>query len=145
MPVRLIVCEATADWTVALRWSLATLPVRVETKSEWSAAYTLLAPDSMAIGALEAALLGLEGSVRAIAEVRNRRPRAAAVALISQSELAWEPWLWEAGAMLVVNSRRNLSPLARLVSRYLEQNQSTAASLREAVWQRMPWGDAALI
>jgi hypothetical protein len=66
------------------------------------------------------------------------------IVLLDAPLAASEPLWWEAGALAVASSPRQLAPAVRLMRRYFETRESPRLTFREAVWQRMPWDETEL-
>lgn len=154
MPLaRLIVCEKTGRWAVGLRREFAhvapacragvvpaTLPPRVYETRSLADCFVELAASPASLLVLEATETNLENLARRVLEIGRRFPLAAAIVC---GERAMSPYEWllrEAGAVHTIFSPRELTPAARLAMRHLANAPEPALSLRERVWNRLPWG-----
>ena len=119
-PARLIVCERTGHWAVALRRELAEAGVRVWETRTLADCWSELAksPASFLVLELGDNLAGLLGRMA-------RQPReypAARLAVVADRSLAdYESLMREAGAVHFLSSPRQTGPLARLAGRHLAQ------------------------
>jgi hypothetical protein len=135
---RLIVCERSGRWAVALRRELADVRV-YETRSLVDCFGVLAeAPASFLIVELTG------GSAAALLERMARLGRdfpLARMAVVADRSLAGYEWLMrEAGAVHFVCSVRQSGPLARLALRHLAQAPAPPRSLTEQIWAGLPWG-----
>ena len=137
---RLIVCERTGRWAVALRAEMAGLDVRVsEVRS---------VPDACdALARWPASLLVVEftrGNARAVLDcltTRAERFPLARIAVVAERRYARFEWaLREAGAVYFSCSPRALRPLRTILIRHAKQAPRVERSLTEQIWQSLPWG-----
>jgi hypothetical protein len=136
---RLIVCERTGSWAVALRREVAEAGIRV-----WE---TRTLPDcwsELARSPASFLVLELGGNVADLLHRTARLPRefpAARLAVVADRSLASYEWLMrEAGAVHFLCSPRQVAPLARLACRHLDQVPPPPQSLTERIWANLPWG-----
>lgn len=139
-PPRLIVCERTSAWAVALRWALADSGLRVYETRTLADAWQQLVLCPASLLALELRGGNLGEIVRLLVQQRQTFPNAAMVVLARREHADCEWVLREAGAIHVVTSQRDLVPLARLVRRFIQQTSAPNRSLLETIWDRLPWG-----
>ena len=139
-PARLIVCERTGRWAVALRRELTEAGVRV-----WETRSLADCWDELASSPASFLILELARNPRPLLDRLARLPRtfaAARAAVISDRSLAHYEWLLrEAGAVHFVCSPRELAPLARIVCRHLAQAPASPKTLTEQIWAELPWGE----
>lgn len=140
---RLIVCEKTNHWAVALRGVLWGSGIRVYETRHWAECWQELASTPATLLALELRSTNLEETVRGLAESRRCYPRSGAVVLTRREMRDCEWVLREAGALAVVFSPRDLPPLVRLAKYFCKQPSASSASFRDWVWDRIPWNDSA--
>jgi hypothetical protein len=137
---RLIVCERTGRWAVALRRELAGAGVRVwETRTLADCRNELVeSPASFVVVELGRNVAGLLGLLA-------RQPRqfpAARMAVVADRPLADYEWLMrEAGAIHFLSSPRRVGRLARLACRHLAQVPPLPQTLTERIWSSLPWGE----
>jgi hypothetical protein len=138
---RLIVCERTGRWAVALRSELAAAGVRVWETRLLDDCWSELAESPASFVVLE-----LGGNVADLLRRMARQPRdfpAARLAVVADRSLAGYQWLMrEAGAVHFLCSPRQIAPLAQLARRHLAQVPPPSQSLTEQIWANLPWGRA---
>ena len=140
VPARLIVCERSGQWAVALRRELAEAGVRVwETRTLADCRNELVkSPASFVV-------LQLAGDPAALLCFMARQPwefpaaRLAVVADRCQAGCQWP--MREAGAVHFLCSPRQAGLLARLACRHLAQVPPPQQSLGERIWSSLPWGE----
>ncbi len=139
-PARLIVCERTGRWAVALRRELAGSGVRVwETRTLADCRDELIAsPASFVVVELG------RGNVERLLRLLARQPRrfpAARIAVVADRSSADHEWLMrEAGAVHFLSSPRQAGLLARLACRHLAQAPAPSQGMAERIWASLPWG-----
>jgi hypothetical protein len=138
-PARLIVCERTGRWAVALRRELAEAGVRVWETRTLADCFQELAESPASFAVLE-----LGGDFDELLCRLARRPREfplARLAVVADRSLADYEWLMrEAGAVYFLCSPRKVGPLAQLACRHLAQVPPPQQSLTERIWTSLPWG-----
>ena len=136
---RLIVCEQTGKWAVALRRSSLIGSIRVyETRSTEECQQELQASPASLV-AVEATDANLNRLAAWLCEIATQFPRCRVVVLASRG-LESSQWLWrEAGAVHVEYSPRQMSGVARIALRQLKDVANDGHSIRQRVWDRMPW------
>jgi hypothetical protein len=136
---RLIVCERTGRWAVALRRELAEAGVRVwETRTLADCRDELIAnPASFAVIELAANVGGL---LRLLARQPRQFPAARVAVVADRSSADYETLLREAGAVHFLCSSRQAAVLARLACRHLAEVPPPQQSLAERIWTSLPWG-----
>lgn len=137
-PARLIICERTGRWAVALRRELAEAGVRIwETRTLADCWAELdVSPASFVVLELGSDLPGLLGRMA-------RQPRefpSARLAIVADRPLAEHEWLMrEAGAVHFVSGPRQVATLAQLACRHLAQVPPPQQGLGERIWASLPW------
>jgi hypothetical protein len=139
-PARLVVCERTGRWALAVRRELADTGIRVwETRS--------LEDCASVLGESPASFLVLELSEMKIEETldfaRNWQAEFPLFrfAIVADRDLAPYKWLMhESGAAEFFCSVRKSGALARTACRHLAQVPSLPQSLSERIWANLPWG-----
>jgi hypothetical protein len=137
---KLIVCERTGRWAVALRRELAESGVRVwETRTLADCRDELVEnPASFAVVELGTNLGGL---LRLLASQPRRFPAARLAVVANRSQADYEPLIREAGAVHFLCSPRKAGLLARLACRHLAQVPPPQQSFAERIWASLPWGE----
>jgi hypothetical protein len=107
-------------------------------------AFARFRDDAQAMLAFEATETCAEEGIGLLHSSRQRDPGSGVIVLLD-GLLAMSESLWhEAGAIAVVTAPRHLAPVARLIHRYFDTQDSSPLTFREAVWQRIPWSESEL-
>ena len=141
MPLaRLIVCETTSKWAVALRreLSLTTDPRVYETRS-LEACWQQAVAYPASLVALEATAANLEPLVGSLQQYRLKLPRVRLVVLGNRQFVDSQWLLREAGAIHVMFSSRAMEPLIRMIRRRWGAVSTVNASAGLPGWMRLPW------
>ena len=139
---RVIVCERSGRWAVALGRELADVGIRVYETRTLADCRQLLGEAPASFAVVELTAQGAEGLLGELAEQGREFPLAR-VAVVAERSLAGYQWLMrEAGAVHFTCSPRRLGPLARLVCRHLAQVPAPPQSLTERIWTSLPWKEA---
>jgi DNA-binding NtrC family response regulator len=138
-PCRIIVCEKTTHWASALRSELSGATPQITEIRSLSACESELSQLPASLVALEVTLSNCEASLDFIVRTREKFPGAVIVALVSHEPLDATPLLREAGVIDVIASVLEIPRLARLARRKFILTPQPEVSLRESVFQRMPW------
>ena len=137
---RLIVCERSARWALALRWELAAEAVRVYETRNLADCWKMLAEAPASFVIVELSAAGIADLLRRMAPLERDFPLAR-VAVVADRSLAGHQWLMrEAGAVHFTCSPRLAGPLARLAFCHLAQSPAPRQSLSEQIWATLPWG-----
>ncbi len=137
---RLIVCETTSKWAVALRRQLSChAGIRLSETRNLDDCWQQAVASPGCFVALAATTVNLEPLVAAIKRLREKLPHVC-VAVLAQRSLAEAEWiLREAGAVHVVFSSRDLGPLIRLANRHFDRRQAELPQDTRG-WEQLPWG-----
>lgn len=140
IPARLIVCERTGRWAVALRRELSGAGVRVwETRTLADCWKELIAsPASFVVVELGGDVAGL---LRRMASQSREFPLARLAVAADRSLSDYEWLMREAGAVHFVCSPRQVGPLAQLACRHLAHVPPPQQSLTERIWASLPWAE----
>ena len=137
---RLIVCERSGRWAVALRREVAEAGVRV-----WETRTLADCRNELRENAASFVVLELGGNVAGVLRLLARQPRefpAARLAVVADRSAANYEWLMrEAGAVHFLCSPRRVGLLARLACRHLAQVPPPSRTLTERIWSGLPWGE----
>lgn len=136
---KLIVCEKTGRWAVALRQVLAaeSLPV-FETRS-LPDCWEELAASPASFIALEATTANVQRVAEWIVGLRQDFPAARTVVLADRKLQSCETLLREAGAIQVLYSPRELASVSKLIGRHIALVPQKSQTPREQIWDRLPW------
>jgi hypothetical protein len=136
---RIIVCEKTGQWAIALRRLLAPGGHRVQETRSWPACWAELARHPASLLVVELTAQNAELVLERLTDLPRRFRHARAV-VVGDRDLARYEWaVRSAGATHAVFTPRELPPAARLIARHLALAPQPELSLREAVWRRLPW------
>jgi hypothetical protein len=136
---KLIVCERSGRWAVALRRELADAGVRVwETRTLADCRDELVEnPASFAVIEFGRNVGGL---LRLLTSQPHRFPAARLAVVADRSQADYEWLMREAGAVHFLCSPRQAGLLARLACRHLAQAPAPQQTLAERIWSNLPWG-----
>ncbi len=136
---RLIVCEGSGRWAVAMRRESGELGLPICETRNFDECWRMLdeAPASFVI--IEVSAADLAESLRRIGRLAREFPlaRAAGVADRSLGELEWP--LREAGAVHFVCSPRQLGPLVPLVRRHIQRAPDPPSTVVQRIRAGLPW------
>ncbi len=141
---RVIVCERTGRWAIALQRELGALspgadvPL-VEARSV-QACWAALAESPAGIAVVEVTAANVDPLLGRIARLPGEFPLAAVVVVAERALVDYEWLMREAGALHFTCSIRQLGPVAQLVRRHLRQAPRPVRSVREEIWAGLPWG-----
>ncbi len=138
-PARLVVCERSGCWAIALRRELADAGVRVWETRTLADCFEELAesPASFAVVELAGDAAGLLGY---LARQAREFPRARLAVVADRRFTGYEGLMREAGAVCFLCSRRRIGRLAQLACRHLAQVPPPQQNLTERIWASLPWG-----
>lgn len=139
MPPRLIVCEKSNRWAVALRRALGRKASLLrETRSLPECQRDVVtAPASFV--ALEVTETNLEGALEVIQTSSQLLPNVRFAALIDPALQDASGALREAGAVYVASTTASAGEITRLALRHIALAPPEPLPLREQIWQRLPW------
>jgi DNA-binding NtrC family response regulator len=136
---RIVVCEKTGQWALALRRLLAPSGQRVYQTPSWEDCWDELQRSPASVVALELTSQNDALVLERLTRLTRQFPQARAMVL-GDSGLARYEWaVRAAGAVHAVFTPRRLPAAARLVERHLAQSPQPELPLREAIWRRLPW------
>jgi hypothetical protein len=135
---RLLVCEKHGKWALLLHRYLAGELRIWETRSLLEC-WSELEHSPASLLLIELSASNIEAVVHRLAPLSRSHP-AARVVLVGDPRLAaCEMWLREAGAVHVHLARRHVEPIVGLVRRHFAHRPRRLGTLREALWERLPW------
>jgi hypothetical protein len=139
-PGRLLVCERTGRWAVALRHELVDVGLRVWETRSLDDCRTLLGESPASFVVLELSLSKIEETLNFIRNWQAEFPLFR-FAVAADRDLAAYKWLLlEAGAIDFICSVRKIEILAQMACRHLAQVPPLPQSLSERIWANLPWG-----
>jgi hypothetical protein len=138
---RLIVCERTGRWAVALRRELAGAGVRVTETRTLADCWERLAETPASFLVVELSVAAVEVLLRRAARLQADFPLVRLAVVADRFLAAYEWVMREAGAIHFTCSPRRLGPLARLACRHLAQVPAPQQTLSERIWASLPWKD----
>lgn len=142
LPPRLIVCERSGQWAVALRRELPGGDVRVHETRSLRECWRVLGRHLSSFVVVELTEANADDLLDRLARLERVAPLARAAVVAERSLAAYEPLVREAGAVHFIAGTRDLCPLARLACRHLDQAalQGPCRSVSQAIWDGLPWG-----
>ncbi len=136
---RLIVCERTGQWAVALRRELTGGGARVCETRSLDDCWQMLAGFPFSFVVVELTRANIDNLLHRLIDSKRQHPRAR-VAVVADRSLAGYEWLVrEAGAVQLLVSRLRLGPLAGVAQRHLAQVPQRRLGLAERIWVELPW------
>ena len=139
---KLIVCEKSGAWAVALRREFGADEVRVyETRSLAECGDELrLAPASFLVCSATAA--NAANVCDFLVRLAQRYPDARAVVAANADAADYAELFREGGALAVVTSARELRGVANLIRRHFQRFPAYNDSFRTQLWSRLPWTES---
>jgi hypothetical protein len=142
---RLIVCERTGQWAVALRRELVRLGkagVRFRETRSVGECWRLLYDDRASFMVVEVTPSNVQAVLERLAELERDFPAVRVAVVVDWAFRFAEPILREAGAVHFVDSPRRLKPLAEIACRHLDRAPKPKLGLVEQVWADLPWRES---
>lgn len=140
---RCLVCERSGMWASALRALWPPNGSRlVETRS-WSDLLEALVEAPESCVCLEATGTAPDEVVRRLALLQRDFPAARAIILAISPSVECETLWRECGAIDCASSPRDLSSATRLAVRHCWRGTERESTLRDELWRRIPWSEAA--
>lgn len=140
MPIaRLILCEKTSRWAVALRRALGSRQHVLSQARSLAQCGRELASSPASLVAVECTADNLDQVLAAIGDWSRRYPHARLAAVVDASLEPAEAMLREAGAVCVLSSPRQARSLARQAGRHLARAPRSERPLNESIFERLPW------
>lgn len=136
---RLIVNQRTLDWSVAWKRALRGSGITICQTRTLTQCGEALAASPASFLALEVAEINFSAVIDAVLSWSQKHPAARFMAMLDRGSAAYEPIVREAGAIHVVHSPLQLESAVRLVKRYLAVAPKPEMTLRDAIWNRLPW------
>jgi hypothetical protein len=134
---RVIVCEKTGRWAIALRRALNDPPEHISETRSFQACWLELEQHPASLVALEFFPDDLETLLRRMMGLQRRYRRARVVVLGERGSEHCEWVLREAGAVHVLFSPRSLVATARLVKRHIDSVPPAEFDIGEDVRRRL--------
>lgn len=139
---RLIVCERSGEWAVALRRELGEAGPRVYETRSLPECWQSLAGHEASFLLLELSPATVDDLIARLASLEREFPAARAVVVAERSLADYEKLLREAGAVHFVSSPRLLGEVAELARRHFAQSPRSRRPLMEEIRARLPWPPA---
>lgn len=137
-------CRWAADWRRLARICRESWPqlglVEVRTGADCLAA---LAREPAAFVLLECTKESLYERLLLLAQIDRQHPQALCAAAADKGIETWHALLREFGAVHVICSPLGLVELAEMIGRCASSGGPQEESVREQVWRRLPWPEAA--
>ena len=123
-----------------MRWALAGSETRVGEAHSWEECCRELEASPASVLGLELRHDNVEQVVQWLLTMRERFPAARAVILLASRSLRRAfALLYEAGAVHVAESTRNLDATGRLVVRLVGNAARSQPDYQQTVYERIPW------
>lgn len=144
----LVICEGkcrwAADWRRLARGRRESWPqlrlIEVRTGADCLA---VLACEPAAFVLLECTRDSLYERLLLLAQIDRQHPQAVCAAAADKGIETWHVLLREFGAVHVICSPLGLVELAQMIARCVSPGERQEESVREQVWKRLPWPEAA--
>ncbi len=139
---RLVVCERTGHWAVALRRELARLKkpgVRIHETRSVNECWRLMDDYRASFVVVEVTPSNVQALLDRLAELEWDFPSARVAVVVGRAFRFSEPILREAGAIHFVDSPRQLKPLGEIACRHLDRIPKPKLGLVEQIWADLPW------
>jgi len=136
---RLIICEKSGRWAVAMRRALADRTERIVEARSLRGCSRLVNLHPASIVAIEVAAANLDVVLTAVAHWRQRWPRCRVMAVVEPELVAAEVLLREAGVVAVLRATREAPAAARLVERHFAAVPAADLPLEQAILSSLPW------
>lgn len=138
---RLVVCETTGQWAVALRRELAGRGLSVHQTRSIAQAWEMLARFPASFLVVELTRASVEPLLERLAWAERDYPLAR-VAVVAQRALDGCEWLVrEAGAVHFTTSPRQLAGVAHMACQHVQNAPRLPRSITDDIWARLPWGE----
>ena len=135
---RLVVCETSGRWAVALRRELAGA-VRIQETRSVDHCWTALADAPASFAIVELTGANADSLLERMLRLERDLPLCR-VAVVADRKLAgYQSLMREAGAVDFACSPRWLGPLADLARRHLDRAPEHQQSLVRQIWSNLPW------
>jgi hypothetical protein len=135
----IVVCEKTNLWASAWRRELSPLVAVAETRF-LDDAWRQLEAWPHGVLALEVRPQTAPQAIALLARAQAELPQVLCVVHLPETMAEWELLAREAGAAHVVYSPRRLDAAVSLAERHLARAPRPERSVRERIWQQLPWG-----
>ena len=122
-----------------MRWALERSRIRVYETRYWEDCVQELDRSPSSIVGLELDNRNLEEIIAHLLHLPKTHPESRVMVLASREFEDAFNLVYEAGAVHVVASTRNLDSTARLVERHLESVRKVEREYRQVVRERLPW------
>jgi hypothetical protein len=139
---RLIVCEKTNHWAIALRGALANGETRIIETRSLPGCEEALAQSPQSVVAIEVTAHNLPSVVEFIPQIDQQFPQAIMVGLLQEDLAGAESLLREAGAIDTIASVLDAPRIARLAQRQARRSPRQEVELSDFVADLMPWGQS---
>ena len=137
---RLIVCERTGRWAVALRLAFERPAVRVYQTRSVPECWEMFGKCPASFVVAELTTANADALLDRMARHQRLFPLGRVAVVAKRSMAAYEPLLREAGAVHFLCSPRQVGRLAQLACRHLAQVPPLQQNLTERIWANLPWG-----
>jgi hypothetical protein len=137
---RWIVYERTGRWARGLRGEPVASGRRIDEVRSLADCRRLLARYPSSFVVIEVSPDEIAAVLGQLARWEREYPLARAAVVVERSLAAWQWPLREAGAVWFTASPRELSPLATIARRHLEQVPEPRLGITERLWRGLPWG-----
>lgn len=136
---KLVICEPTPHWIVALRWSWTQASNQLVGVAQLADCSCLLQSQPASLVALDCVGWPLSEVLAWMRQTQASFPLVRLVALLDRGHRHEEWLLREAGAVHVLANTRQVDILISLYRRYQTAVLDAPTNLRESIWEQLPW------
>ncbi|MHB1033527.1 MAG: hypothetical protein ACYC35_01600 [Pirellulales bacterium] len=137
---RLLVCERTGKWAVALAGELADDAEDIHQTRSLEECWEALARCPASLAVLELTKANAEALIRRLADLDRRFPQARAIVVAARSLAAYENLAREAGAIHFETSPRRLGAVAATWRRHRDALPERKMNTPARILAGLPWG-----
>ncbi len=137
---RLVVCERTGKWAVAIARHLAADADDIHQTRSLEECWEALAKWPASLAVLELIAANVEPLVRRLADLDRRFPAARAIVVAARSLAAYENLAREAGAIHFETSPRRLDAVAAIWRRHRDAAPRRTMNTPPRILAGLPWG-----
>jgi hypothetical protein len=141
-PPRVIMCERTGAWAIALQREPALAGMRLAQRRSLGECWEELARRPASFLVVELTGTGVDFLLARLARLGRDFPLARAAVVAEPGLREYEALLREAGAAWFAVSPRDLAPLAQMAARHLELAPRPQLGPAQRIWESLPWGAA---
>jgi hypothetical protein len=141
---KLLVCEPVPNWVAAIRWSWPCDSEPFVEAANLADCRRHLASHPASLLALDCTALSKHELLLWMLEIKCHFPLVRVIALLARGHGGWEWLIRELGAVHVLVGTREVDTIFTFYKHHLASLPEPQLSLREWIWNRLPWPAASL-